>query len=74
MVHPLLRASAVAWLACLELYLLPLRCVAAPPPMSEADQRDLQEEVWKAMAERARGGPVEEPIFTDEVVARAKAL
>ena len=74
MYHPLVRASAVAWLTCFEFFIFPLRSVAAPPRVTESEQRALQEEVWKEMAESVRSGPIEEPIFTDEVVARAKAF
>jgi hypothetical protein len=57
----------------LELYLLPLRAVAAPPPEAEPDFEGLQEEVWDAILAHGPATRIDRPIFTDEVVARAKA-
>lgn len=72
MYAPLLRAAATAWLGFFELFLSPLRTLAAPAPVSEAEAQELQQEVWRELAEARRGPPIAEPIFTDELVARAK--
>ena len=70
---PLLRSAAVAWLALFELYLLPLRALAAPPQRVDVDHRELQEEVWSAILACGSASRIDQPIFTDEIVARAKA-
>jgi len=68
------RATATAWLDFFELCLFPLRTAAAGPRLSEAQERELRREAWTEMVEFRRGGAITEPIFTDEVVARAKSL
>ena len=70
---PLLRSAAVAWLTLFELYLLPLRAIAAPSQRADVDDRQLQEEVWSAILAHGPVSRVDQPIFTDEIVARAKA-
>jgi len=69
----LLRSTANAWLALFELYLLPLRAVADQSTAAVADCAQLQEEVWEAMLTHGPAARIDQPIFTDEVVARAKA-
>jgi len=73
MYPPLFRSAAVAWLALFEFYLLPLRAVAAPTQTVEVDQGRLQEEVWSAILAHGPGSRIDQPIFTDQVVARARA-
>lgn len=67
------RATATAWLDFFELCLSPLRAAAAPPSLSQAEERELQQEAWLELAGFRRGTAITEPIFTDEVAARAKS-
>ena len=73
MYPPVIRSAASAWLALFELYLLPLRTVATHPPAMLEDYARLQEEVWDAILAHGPSARIDGPIFTDEVVARAKA-
>lgn len=74
MYPPMLRMTAKTWLRVFEFYLTPLRYFAGPRPLSEEEERDLQEEVWQEMSQYARGASIDKPIFTDEVNARARSL
>jgi hypothetical protein len=70
------RAAAAVWLTCFEFYLIPLRALvrSGQTGQREADFRELQEDVWREMLFSGRGRPIEEPIFTDAVMARARSL
>ncbi len=72
MYPPILRATAAVWLNTFEYFLLPLRTLAAAAPLTDEEQRELQEDVWSEMLKRRRSTSLEGPIFTDEVVARAR--
>lgn len=74
MYPPSYRAVAKAWLTFFELSLLPLRLVAESAPAAEPEPRDVQAEVWREMLAQGCGSPIDRPIFTDEVLARADAL
>lgn len=73
MYPPVLRSTANAWLTLFELYLLPLRTIASQPTAMMEDYARLQEEVWDAILAHGPSTRIDQPIFTDDVVARAKA-
>lgn len=74
MVPLLYRSTAQAWLAFFEFSLLPLRVLAAPAPAPTPDQRESQEEVWRVMGARRVCKTLTGPVFTDEVIERARSL